>query len=149
MAQHPKTTPTKIIAGLALLTAGYNGTQLGRYLNLDRWRTDEIEEIYKKAERELQNDTVWIEAAKMHLTKGFLQHAAAALIQSADTLTGASALQAATIAGIATDKALALTGKAPQQAPQTHLHLHVTKQLEEIESKLKMLTSEPEGGKET
>lgn len=132
------THPAKVIAGTALLLAGYTSKRMARFLNLKKWRSDEIVKIKERAVKELEADGAWTEVVKANLTKGYLLHAGAALVQSAEKLSEASSAQAMVVSGIAVDKALALGQKGPMP-PQQHLHLHVSKTLAEIESRMATL----------
>lgn len=137
-----KTRPEDIIAGVALLAAGYDGKRMSRYLNLAGWQLKEVESIKAKAIANLSSDNALMDVMKNELAKGLLIHAKASLIQSAEVLPEASALQAATVMGISIDKHLALTGKLPPPAPQLHLHTHVSSELDRIEKSIKDITGD-------
>lgn len=122
-----------------MLAAGYAPKRLARFLNVKAWRVREIQAIHEAGQRELEKDQVWIDHAKAQLTKGFLSNAADALVQANESLPSASALQAATIAGISVDKALALSQKGPAVNVSQHVHLHVAKAIDEIDAQLAKL----------
>lgn len=139
------TPPEKIIAGIALLAAGYAPKRLARFLNVNPWRVKQIQSIKAEAERELELNKTLGELVKARLASAYRTVAADALVQAHEQLPAASALQAMTISGIATDKSVVLGGKNGGQAINMglSLSLHVTKELDAIDTQLAALVTVP------
>jgi len=131
------------------MLAGYSGRKLQRILGIRKWRLDDITAIKDKLVKSAESDKVVIEVLKRNLVQGYLVHAGQALAQSADTLHQAASRDAMVISGIATDKALALTAKAPTAAPQLHLHAHVAQTIAEIDARIRNITVESSEVEET
>ena len=123
---------------LGLQIAGFTSKRIAQILGLSRWS---IKTFGRKrwANGGLENQP-WVQEVRKRLAESAYTNAGAAMIQVADTLPSASALQAATIAGIMIDKAQVLQPPVPP-IPQTitHVHLHAIQEAEAINIQLKAL----------
>ncbi|MGH9876034.1 MAG: hypothetical protein ACRD5H_00205 [Nitrososphaerales archaeon] len=123
----------------AMVAAGYSRDRIIAILGIRNWGKREFGKLKFAGGIERQE---WFQEVSQRLAEAALNNAGAAMVQVAETLPAASALQAATVAGIMVDKSLLLQGKAPVQQ-HAHIHLHAIREAEELEAKLKALEATP------
>ena len=128
-------SPIMQVAIKGLLDAGFDRKKIINALGIRGW----AEKTFGKTQFAggLENQP-WFDAVANKLAESCYLNAGAALVQVAEKLPEASALQAATIAGIMIDKNAVLRGKT-NQTPVATIHLVAVIEVARLEAELRAM----------